>query len=242
MAEGTLAPGSRGVVDLDHFVDAVQTALARLRATCAGVPCADALTVAHRAGAATIVARVPFVFDSGHERILGWITANTISEAKKLEVWCALLAAKASGDGASTAVIAGKDSSARFSAPSRDDAERMLIELSDAFARSRGGPLLRAKAFSCAISSARLKALEQNPELAIDAKRLVKEAMNTWTEGANRNRSALNDPFTRELFASLTDADLLERADSIVEEAWAVWGPMLEAEAAAKATAKEQKR
>ena len=36
--------------------------------------------------------------------------------------------------------------------------------------------------------------------------------------------------------------DLLERADSIVEEAWAVWGPMLEAEAAAKATAKEQKR
>ena len=242
MAEGTLEPGSRGVVDLDHFVDEVQSALARLRAACAGVPCADALNVAHRAGPATIVARVPFVFNSGHERILAWITANTISEAKKLEVWCALLAAKASGDEASSAVIAGKGGEARFMAPSRDDAERMLIELSDAFARSRCGPLLRAKAFSYAIAAARLKALQQNPELPIDGKRLVKEAMNTWSEGAARNRSALDDPFTRELFASLTDTDLLERADSIVEEAWAVWGPVLEAEAAAKATAKEQKR
>lgn len=158
---------------------------------------------------------------------LVWLTASRTPNARlQLLSWITLLVATASGLRVQAAHLAScGESSVVLRAPQTPaEAHAHLAKLVAMRRRVRQDLVLLFPKLSREL----LAVMDKAP--TADAARRVSLASPKWEGGFNAPPGDRQDAWVEPLYGRLTIDDLVLRADELVEEAEAVWGPLLEAE------------
>ncbi len=186
----------------------------------------------------TVTAAVPDVReeDGGMQRHV-WLTASSEPKDKlKLEVWLALLIARAAKASVVAAhVVSRKKDKVVFDAPDSETALRVLEACVAVWWRIRRQPVPLVPHFSRKLA----ELADKNPSLSPQS--LVQEAVDAWFEDDGAD-TAMKDDSARALFGGWTEHDLESCAETLLAQAQTVWSPLRAATAKAATAKKEKKR
>ena len=179
----------------------------------------------------TVTAVVPNVRqEAGGTQQHVWVSASNEPKDKlKLEVWLAMLVARASGAPVVAAHGVSRDRKFALLAPHPEAALHLIEACVAVWWRTRRQPVPLVPCFSWALADLAHK----DPDLSPQS--LVRETLDAWFEDDGVD-TAMKDDAVRALFGGWTEEELEARADELVALAQTVWTPLV------AATVKKEKK
>ncbi|MBI2392065.1 MAG: exodeoxyribonuclease V subunit gamma [Deltaproteobacteria bacterium] len=220
-AEGVLPLQAGGRKALEDCMRDARSARERAERL-AGGP-VEELQLACEVDGVTLSAIATDVRAVGDRRDLVWTTASKKPNLRsQLIGWITLLVACASDRAVRAAWVVGCNTTFELRAPAAEAARTHLRALVFAWKAARRGPLLLFPSLSCHALAGR----RDHPQLP--ARTVVLDTRERW-EGAPFMRGDVTDPWVSALFGHLSIEDLGDLAETLLENAEAVWGPLLDA-------------